>query len=115
MIPNKELISLILPAEILEYFEVTNVVKEAKQMDLYLEEFVRLPDSGKQYHSKGFTDYTTIQDFPIRGKAVYLHIRRRKWLELTSGKVITNSYNLHHLGTQLSNEFAIFLKELHRR
>ena len=23
----------------------------------------------------GFTDYKTIQDFPIRGRGVYLHVR----------------------------------------
>ena len=32
-----------------------------------------------EYVSKGFYKRTIIQDFPIRGKAVYLGIRRRRW------------------------------------
>ena len=27
----------------------------------------------------GFTDEKVIQDFPLRGKPVYLHVRRRRW------------------------------------
>lgn len=30
--------------------------------------------------SYGFVESVTIQDFPIRGKRVYLHLRRRSWL-----------------------------------
>jgi hypothetical protein len=26
----------------------------------------------------GFTEVKTVQDFPIRGRSVYLHVRRRK-------------------------------------
>ena len=33
----------------------------------------------------GFTDYKTIQDFPIRGRSVYLHVRRRKWIDRSTG------------------------------
>nr|WP_303023908.1 transposase family protein [Duncaniella muris] len=29
----------------------------------------------------GFGDYRTIQDYPIRGRATYLHVRKRKWLD----------------------------------
>ena len=32
-----------------------------------------------EFESKGFYERTLIQDFPIRGKAVYLGIRRRRW------------------------------------
>ena len=39
----------------------------------------------------GFTDYKTIQDFPIRGRGVYLHVRRRKWMTVPLAKyLLTN-------------------------
>ena len=60
------------------------------------------------YESKEFTEQSIIQDFPLRGKPMYLHIRRRKWLEKSTGKVFTNSYDLTHLDTQITAEFADF-------
>ena len=31
------------------------------------------------YESKGFMESKLIQDFPIRGKGVYLRIKKRRW------------------------------------
>jgi transposase len=71
---------LILPSEILNHFEVTSVEvnKAAKIIDIYLDERSNPPSSTSSYISKGFTEATVVQDFPVRGKAVYLHVRRRK-------------------------------------
>jgi transposase len=53
-----------------------------------------------------------IQDFPIRGHAVYLHIRRRKWLEKETGRIVMTIIDLSHEGTGLTEEFASFLKKI---
>ncbi len=74
-----------------------------------------IPPKTTGYESKGFTEQSVIQDFPLRGKPVYLHIRRRKWLEKDTGKVITNSYDVTHLGAQITAEFAAFLKDIYRK
>lgn len=60
----------------------------------------------------GFTECRTIQDFPIRGHAVYLHVRRRKWLDRSTGEIFTYTYdNLSEAGSKLCPEFVSFLKE----
>ena len=60
----------------------------------------------------GFTECRTIQDFPIRGHAVYLHVRRRKWLDRSTGEIFTYTYdNLSESGSKLCPEFVSFLKE----
>lgn len=41
----------------------------------------------------GFTDYKTIQDLPIRGKSVYLHVRRRKWVDNSTGEMFTYDFD----------------------
>ncbi|WP_438850184.1 ISAon1 family transposase N-terminal region protein [Bacteroides acidifaciens] len=48
---------------------------------LYLEEKATIPSeySDLHLHSKGFLPEIEVQDFPIRGKAVYLRIKRRRW------------------------------------
>lgn len=108
-----DLASLILPLEILPYFEVTRVIKHEQRIDLYLDECNNLPKQPYTYFSKGFTEERTIQDFPLRGKAVFFHVRKRKWQEKETGHIVTNSYDLAHQGTHLSYEFASFLKAAH--
>ena len=62
--------------------------------------------------SYGFTSERVIQDFPLRGKAVYLHVRRRKWRDSSNGEIFTYSYDdLTAEGSKLSPEFVSFLKE----
>jgi transposase len=107
-----DIIDNFLPAGILDYFELKELKKSHKRYDIYLDEHPVIPDGEYTYSSKGFTDAATIQDFPIRGHAVYLHIRRRKWLEKETGRVITNVIDISHDGTGLTGEFASFLKKI---
>jgi len=39
-------------------------------------------------HSKGFFPEIEVQDFPIRGKAVYLRVRRRRWEDPETGQYL---------------------------
>ncbi len=61
-------------------------------------------------HSKSFFPEATIQDFPIRGKNVYLQITRRRWFSHTTGKIVTRDWSLVAKGTRMTNEFAAFFK-----
>ena len=62
--------------------------------------------------SYGFTTERVVQDFPLRGKPVYFHVRRRKWHDSSTGEILSYSYNdLTAEGSKLSSEFVSFLKE----
>lgn len=102
-----------LPKELFEYFEVVDSQVGERDIHLFLDE-KSIPPRDGHYNSQGFTEQRVINDFPIRGKAVFLHIRRRKWLNVSSGEVVTSQYNLTHLGTQITEEFAAFLKGVYR-
>ena len=106
-----DLVSLILPPEVFHHFSLISLQASAERVDIYLDEHNTPPDVDCRYLSKGFTPYTTIQDYPLRGRAVYLHIRRRKWFEISTSRIVTRSFDIAHEGTQLSKEFAAFLKE----
>ena len=106
-------LKLLLPGAIYDYFELVHTEVSDVDVHLFLDE-QRIPPKSVGYESKGFTEQSIIQDFPLRGKPVFLHIRRRKWLEKSTGKVFTNSYDLTHLGTQITAEFAAFLKGVYR-
>lgn len=113
---DKNFLDLILPEGILEYFLLINFSSSSSEVNLYLEEKNVTPEgySGDQLISKGFFEEITIQDFPLRGKAVYLHIRRRRWLNQTTGSVVFRDWDLVARGTRMTMEFASFLKEISR-
>ena len=85
---------------------IQEIARKAHVDEKYIE-----PEAGCE--SKGFREAQVIRDFPIRGNAVYLHVRRRKW-QLPDGSIFSKTYDLTHLGTRITKEFAAFLKEAHR-
>lgn len=113
---EQELIGLMLPEGILEYFTITNAVKEPESYTICLEEKNIVPEQYKsnKLQSKGFYEPITIQDFPLRGKACYLKVKRRRWLNLDTGVVVFRNWDMVANGTRMTVEFATFLKELNR-
>lgn len=108
---------MVLPEVIVKYFElekqeVIEVLGE-EELHLYFDEINIPPDyeTDEKVYSKGFYPSSKVQDFPIRGKAVYLHIKRRKWYLLGSKKTITRDWDLVASGTRMTASFAAFLKE----
>jgi hypothetical protein len=55
-----------------------------------------------------------VNDFPIRGKSLLLDIRRRRWIDKKTGEYIHRDFHIVADGTRLTQEFATFLKGLHR-
>lgn len=62
------------------------------------------------YESKGFTTIS-LQDFPIRGKAVFLKIKRRRWrLKTNKNCIIRNEFKYMAAGSGFTQELSDFLK-----
>ena len=113
---NLSFLDMILPEGILKYFEVTQFIKEAARFNIYLSEKNVPPYefASDKLTSKGFYDEITVQDFPIRGKASYLYIKRRRWLNETTGDIVYRDWNIVAKGTRMTQEFASFLKAISR-
>lgn len=109
---REDFIRLFLPSFVANYFDVVDYLASATRIDIYLDEKCQLPSEllSRPIISYGFTSATVIQDFPVRGKAVYLHVRRRKWLCKDDNHIYTRPYDLTHKGTELTEEFVAFLK-----
>ena len=105
---------LLLPEEVFEYFTITDITDNDAVVNIFLEEkdIIHNPASGHKYEKNGFYEMMTIQDYPIRGKKALLNIKRRRWIDKTTGKSIGNDYKLVAEGTRHSVEFAAFLKGL---
>ncbi len=83
----KEFAKSILPKDLLDHFEViaVKIIPENVKQESY---YVIIPDGYNftDYESKGFYKARLIQDFPLRGTAVYLEINRRRWRHKISKK-----------------------------
>lgn len=103
-----------LPPEVVELFEIVKIDDNPSQwrMDIYLDEQKVIPQQLRDTPviAYGFVDAVTIQDFPIRGKRVYLHLRRRKWLNKADNSINTTHFDITYPGTQLTQELVAFLK-----
>ena len=64
--------------------------------------------SKKYSREYGFEREHEIQDFPIREKAVLLHIRRRKWRDREADSIFTYDYDLAEQGSKPSPESIAF-------
>ena len=108
------LVKAILPQELFQYFELTEVQVRDLGIDIYLDEKANIPSAytNVKLTSKGFHPAVTFQDFPIRDRAVFLHVRRRKWQVGHTGRIISNSFDLMAEGTRYTKGFASFLKGL---
>ncbi len=118
---DKEALKLFFPKELLEHFELALVQElgqiEAKEdfIEIVFEEKNILPEgySSLEYESKGFYS-KQIQDFPIRGKAVFLRIKRRIWRHKQTKATITKDFTFIAQGSKFTQEMAAFLKEIGR-
>ena len=110
----QSLVKLLLPSELFDYFEITKLVIADRTVTVFLDERDTNPSeySGQKLSSKGFHSESIIQDFPIRNKAVFLHLRRRRWLIESTGKVVSRDWDSVAEGTRYTKSFADFLKGL---
>lgn len=113
------LLQYFLPDKLIEHFAITEVQElgciSTKKMfiEITLEEYNKIQPSydASQYESKGFYPPKSIQDFPVRGKAVYLQIKRRRWRHKElKNEVIYNDYSFIAEGSKLTKELSDFLK-----
>ena len=110
----QSLVKLLLPSELFDYFEITKLIIADRTVTVFLDERDIKPSdySGQKLSSKGFHSESIIQDFPIRNKAVFLHLRRRRWLIESTGKVVSRDWDSVAEGTRYTKSFADFLKGL---
>ena len=110
----KMLAQVVLPREILDYFTIAGIEQSETEIHIKLDEKMSQELSDDvNFDSKGFMEAVSVTDFPIRDHKVILHIRRRRWTDIRTGKSFTIPIDLDIVakGTRYSKEFGAFLKE----
>ena len=88
---------LLLPEGTLDYFIISDVKESSTDIVIFLEE----------------KNPVVVQDFPIRGKKLFLNIRRRRWIVKDDGRYVSRNWKLVAEGCRMTHDFASFLKELY--
>jgi hypothetical protein len=102
----------------MEYFKITGFqllckLKTKEEFwEISFEEKNELPTgcSKSDYESKGFMESKLIQDFPLRGKGVYLRIKVRRWRDKQTGLIIKRDFSFLADGSKFTQELSDFLK-----
>jgi hypothetical protein len=107
---------MLLPAGLLDYFDLVKIEQKEEDLSLYLEEKNLAPNGYEnvKLESKGFMPEIAVQDFPIRNNKVMLYIKRRRWLVIESGEMIKRDWDIVQKGTRITKDLGAFLKELPR-
>lgn len=112
---SDKLLRAILPDVLIDNFDVDRFEKTDTRFDIWLDEKkVQMPEDSRDRSvtAYGFGEYHTVRDFPIRGRATYLHVRKRKWLDRGTGEIFSYDWDVSEFdGTRLNAEFVAFLKE----
>ena len=109
----EQLARLVLPKEILDYFDIVKIETEesdidAMSMTIHLDERMNAYlQKSAEYESKGFMDPVCVTDFPIRDHKVILVLRRRRWKNLETGETFVDRISVTESGTRYSKEFAL--------
>ena len=116
-------VSLILPENILDQVDIVRPEDEdidrhdgtyqpfKHNVHIYLDEQDnRTAEQRATLKPNGFTEYTSVKDYPGRNRLPTLHIRRRSYLAAKDRSVILSEFPLKADGTSISPEFADLLK-----
>lgn len=104
---------LLLPEGTLDYFIISDVKESSTDIVIFLEEKNEVPSeySNMKVESKGFYDPVVVQDFPIRGKKLFLNIRRRRWIVKDDGRYVSRNWKLVAEGCRMTHDFALVSQE----
>ena len=116
MLSDHELLKLLLPEFLVEYFDILKAEDHNGELHIYFEEKNSIPQEFKerQLESKGFLAEIVVDDYPLRGKIVKLHVKRRRWTDKSSGEILQRDWQLVSKGTRMTKDFAGFLKKISR-
>lgn len=105
-----DVIKLLLTEVLVNYFKLTKHETKQGELHFYFTELNTVPEEFKALHlsPKGLFPEATVQDFPIRGKNVFLHVIRRRWLNESTKKIVIRDWQFVAKGTRITSEFAVF-------
>ena len=113
------LLQQLFPSELMDYFDISgfqtlcSIQTKTEYWLIDFREKNELPPGYffAEYETKDFMESNLIQDFPLRGKAVFLRVEKRRWRHKESSAVIKRNYSFIADGSKFTKELSDFLKD----
>jgi len=113
---TNRILHLIVPEDILTYFDLVETKEGSTFTELYLEEkkgLIPATIKAQDVVLDGFCNPLSLLTYPLKALPTYLVIKRRRW-KLKGGVThYSNDYDFNHPNIKATKEFAAFLKEVH--
>lgn len=122
---SKEILESFMPSDFpLEKFDFVKIERNKNEkwweiaqlmypesLSYYFDELINIPEwyDKSELLSKGFTEYKSIFDLPLRNKIFKIKTRMRRRLIKATGKVISNELEIIEKWTKNTKELAFFL------
>jgi hypothetical protein len=115
---DHQLLNQLFPGELMKYFSIScfeilcDVEMRQEFWVVEFEEKNELPPeySPSEYESKGFMESKLIQDFPLRGKPVFLRLKKRRWRHKVTGVIVKRDFTFLADGAKFTRDLSDFLK-----
>ncbi len=110
----QSLLSFLAPSEVIDHFVLISISETPDYFVLEFEEHEHLMPSDVANGSvklNGFMNKVELHTFPQKGKACYLHIKRRRWTDTNTNESYSNNYSFHKEGMKATDELGAFLKK----
>lgn len=110
----RDLVRMMFPSSLLDSFDVVGIDESGEGDDKTAvfkfeeKDEYKQAESGHEYEKNGFYESTTITDFPLRDRKVRLEIKRRRWIDRTTGKSVATRMSLQHPGRGTLLSLPIF-------
>ena len=110
------LLHQLFPSDLMDYFIISGfqiLCSLPTKTEYWLIDFqekneLPLVYSFTDYETKDFMESSFLQDFPLRGKAVFLRIKKRRWRHKQSGSVIKRDYSFIAEDSKFIKSYRIF-------
>ena len=105
---------MMVPRDLLEFFEVSDIKEQASEWDVILEEKVSLVPVAlagvEDAVLDGFCNPIRLMSHCFSIKPIYLVIKRRRWKRSCTNEHFSNEYTIAETSAKLTPDMAGFLK-----
>ncbi len=115
-ITKKQILGIIIPKELIEEYELVEIIETEKYVELVIKETNSLPkrcklNEGETIEVKQWETQQWLT-FPVKGKQCRLNIKRKRWIIKGANKTVTNEIPGLTYGMKIPEEFGRYLKKI---
>lgn len=106
---------MFLPVGLEELFEMVRFKRTEQAYDVWIDEKKKFSDEdfrNPNIVARVYTEYVTVQDYPLRGRPVFLHMLKNKWQAGNGGQGGKGTLAAANIGTRSDEIISILINAM---